>query len=121
VISQQAITQSLAQMADRLDTGNIPGENLFHVAQGNSGACSRPHSPTRTYTSLSRIPRPLFPRFQRALPVAAQQLVAQRLTTQAKNIVDYRRDYVALGLEFLNDMTLVEYCGLRLKNHPRDP
>jgi hypothetical protein len=121
VISQQAMTQSLAQMEDRLATGNIPGENVLHATQGNSGAGSRPHSPTCTYTSSSRIPRPLFPSFQRALPTTTQQPVAQRPTTQAEDIADYRREYAALGPEFHNDMNLVEYCGLRLRNHPRDP
>jgi hypothetical protein len=83
VISQQAMTQSLAQMEDRLATGNIPGENVLHATQGNSGVGSRPHSPTRTYTSSSRIPRPLFPSFQRELP-ATTQPIAQRPTTQGR-------------------------------------
>jgi hypothetical protein len=60
VVSQQAMTQSLAQMADRLAIVSTLGTQAPHAAQGNSGAGSRPHSPTRTYTSLSRIPRPLF-------------------------------------------------------------
>jgi hypothetical protein len=75
VISQQAMTQSLAQMADRLTAGSIPGTNAPHATQGNSGVGSRPHSPTRTYTSSSRIPQPLFPSFQRAPPTSVQQLV----------------------------------------------
>jgi hypothetical protein len=70
VISQQAMTQFLAQMVDRLATGSTPGTQAPHTAQGNSGAGSRPHSPTCTYTSSSRIPRPLFPSFQRAPPAA---------------------------------------------------
>jgi hypothetical protein len=108
-------------MADRLATGNTPRSNVLHATQGKSGVGSRPHSPTRTYTSSSRIPSPLFPSFQRELPTTTQQLVAQRPTTQAKDIVDYMREYASLGPEFHNDMTLVEYCGLRLRNHPRDP
>ena len=107
-------------MVDRLAIGNIPGENVLHVEQGNSGVGHRPRSPTLTYTSSSRIPRPLFPNFQRELPKATQQPVAQRPTTQAEDIVDYRREYAALGPEFHNDMTLVEYCRLRLRDHPRD-
>jgi hypothetical protein len=78
VVSQQAMTQSLAQMVDRLAIVSTPGTQAPHAAQGNSGAGSRPHSPTRTYTSSSRIPRPLFPSFQRAPPAAAQQPIAQR-------------------------------------------
>jgi hypothetical protein len=97
VISQQAMTQSLAQMADRLAIGNIPATHVPHATQGNSGAGSRHHSPTRTYTSASRIPRPLFPSFQRAPPAAVQQPVAQRPTTQAEDISEYRREYAALG------------------------
>jgi len=57
VIIQQVMNQSLAQMTDRLAIGNIPGENVLHATQGNLGAGSRPHSPTHTYTSSSRIPR----------------------------------------------------------------
>jgi hypothetical protein len=70
--SQRTMSQSLAQVADRLAMVGIPGTQAPHAAQGNSGAGSRPQSPTRTYTSASRIPRPLFPSFQRAPPVAAQ-------------------------------------------------
>jgi hypothetical protein len=73
VVSQQAMTQSLAQMADRLAIVGTQGTQAPHAAQGNSGAGSRPQSPTRTYTSSSRIPRPLFPSFQRAPPTTAQQ------------------------------------------------
>jgi hypothetical protein len=61
VVSQQAMTQSLAQMADRLARVGTQGTQAPHVAQGNSGEGSRPQSPTRTYTYSSRIPRPLFP------------------------------------------------------------
>jgi hypothetical protein len=72
VVSQQAMTQSLAQMVDRLVIVGTPGTQAPHAAQGNSGAGSRPQSPTRTYTSSSRIPRPLFPNFQRAPPTTTQ-------------------------------------------------
>jgi hypothetical protein len=61
VASQRAMTQSLAQMADRLAIVGTPGTQAPHAAQGNSGVGSRPQSPTRTYTSSSRVPRPLFP------------------------------------------------------------
>jgi hypothetical protein len=71
VSSQQAMTQSLVQMADRLAIGNILAIHAPHAAPGNSGAGSRHHSPTRTYTSTSRIPKPLFPSFQRAPPTAS--------------------------------------------------
>jgi hypothetical protein len=71
VVSQQAMTQSLVQMVDRLAIVGTPGTQAPHAAQGNLGVGSRPQSPTRTYVSLSRIPRPLFPSFQRAPPVAA--------------------------------------------------
>jgi len=69
--SQRTMSQSLAQVADRLAMIDISGTQGPHAAHGNSGAGSRPQSPTRTYTSASRIPRPLFPSFQRATPVAA--------------------------------------------------
>jgi hypothetical protein len=121
MIIKQAMTQSLAHMADRLTVGSIPGTNAPHTTQGNLGADSRPHSPTHTYTSSSRIPMPLFPSFQRAPLVAVQQPVAPRQTTQAEDISEYRREYATLGPEFHHDMTLVEYCGLRLGNRPRDP
>jgi hypothetical protein len=63
----------------------------------------------------------LFPSFQRASPVAAQIPIAQRPLTHAEDIVEYQREYVALGHDFHQDMTLVEYCGLRLRNRPREP
>jgi hypothetical protein len=119
--SQRTMSQSLAQVADRLAMVDIPGTQGPHAAHGNSGAGSRPQSPTRTYTSASRIPRPLFPSFQRATPVAAQIPIAQRPPTHAEDIAEYRREYAALGHDFHQDMTLVEYCGLRLRNRPREP
>jgi hypothetical protein len=119
--SQRTMSQSLAQVADRLAMIDIPGTQGPHAAHGNSGAGSRPQSPTRTYTSASRIPRPLFPSFQRAAPVAAQIPIAQRPATHAEDIAEYRREYAALGRDFQQDMTLVEYCGLRLRNRPREP
>jgi hypothetical protein len=61
--SQQTMSQSLAQVDDRLSMVDISGTRAPHAAQGNSGVGSRPQSPTRTYTSASRIPRPLFPSF----------------------------------------------------------
>jgi hypothetical protein len=61
--SQWTMSQSLAQVADRLDMIDIPGTQGPHAAHGNSGAGSRPQSSTRTYTSASRISRPLFPSF----------------------------------------------------------
>ena len=90
VASQRAMTQSLAQMADRLAIVGTPCTQAPHEAQGNSGVGSRPQCPTRTYTSSSRIPRPLFPSFQRAPPVAAQQPIAQRQPTQVEDIAEYR-------------------------------
>jgi hypothetical protein len=61
--SQRAMTQYLAQVADRLVIVGTLGTQAPHTAQGNSGAGSRPQSPTRTYASSSRILRPLFPSF----------------------------------------------------------
>jgi hypothetical protein len=121
VVSQQAMTQSLAQMFDILAIVSTAGTHAPHIAQGNSGAGSRPHSPTCTYTSWSWIPRPLFSSLQRAPPAAAQQPIAQRQPTQAEDIAKYRREYTALGRDFHQDMTLVEYCGLSLRNHPKEP
>jgi hypothetical protein len=63
VVSQQAMTRSLAKMADRLATGSTSGTQAPHTAQGNSGAGNKPHSATRAYTSSSRIHMPLFPSF----------------------------------------------------------
>jgi hypothetical protein len=100
VISQHAMNQSLAQMANRLTTWSIPGTNAPQEAQGNSRTGNRPHLPTRTYTSLNRIPRPLFPSFQRAPPAAIQQPIASRQTTQEEDISEYKREYAALGPKF---------------------
>jgi hypothetical protein len=91
VVSQQAMTQSLAQMVDRLTIVSTPGTQAPHAAHRNSGASSIPHSPTRTYTSSSRIPKPLFPGFYRAPPAIAQQPIAQRQRTQTKDIAEYKR------------------------------
>jgi hypothetical protein len=76
--NQQAMTQSLAHMDDRLATESTLGTQAPHATKGNSGAGNEPYSPTLTYTSLSRIPRPLFPSFQRASSTTSQQLIAQR-------------------------------------------
>jgi hypothetical protein len=119
--SQRTMSQSLAQVADRLAMVDIPGTQGPHAAHGNSGVGSRPQSPTRTNTSASRIPCSLFPSFLRETPVAAQIPIAQRPATHAEDIAEYRREYAALGRDFQQDMTLVEYCGLRLRNRPREP
>jgi hypothetical protein len=119
--SQRTMSQSLAQVVDRLARVGTPETQVSHVAHENSGAGSRPHSPSRTYTSAIRIPRPLFPSFQRAPPVATSPPIAQRPPTHAENIADYRREYAALGHDIHQDMTSVEYCGLRLRNCPREP
>jgi hypothetical protein len=63
----------------------------------------------------------LFSGFQRAPPVTAQQPTTQRSPTQAEDIAEYRREYAALGRDFHQDMTLVEYCGLRLRNRSKEP
>jgi hypothetical protein len=119
--SQQTMSQSLAQVAERLAMVDISGTQAPHAAQGNSGESSRPQTPTRTYTSLSRISRPWFPSFKRAPAAITQQPLAQRLPTHAEDIAEYKREYAALGRDFYHDMTLVEYCGLRGMNHPREP
>ena len=119
--SQWTMSQSLAQVVDRLARVGTPDTQVPHAAQGNSGAGSRSQSPSRTYTFASRIPRPLFPSFQRSPPVAAPPPIAQRPPTHADDIAEYRREYAALGHDFHQDMTLVEYCGLRLRNRPREP
>jgi hypothetical protein len=96
--SQRIMSQSLAQVADRLAMVDILGTQAPHATHGNSGAGSRPQSPTCTYTSASRIPHPLFPSFQRAPPLAAQIPIAQRPPTHAEDITEYRREYATLGL-----------------------
>jgi hypothetical protein len=42
VVSQQAMTQSLAQMVNRLAIVGTSGTKATHAAQGNSGEGSRP-------------------------------------------------------------------------------
>jgi hypothetical protein len=61
--SQRTVSQSLAQVVDRLARVGTPYTQVLHATQGNSGVGSRPQSPSHTYTSTSRIPRPLFPNF----------------------------------------------------------
>jgi hypothetical protein len=119
--SQQTMSQSLAEVVDRLARVGTPDTQVPHATHRNSGAGNRPQSPSRTYTSASSIPRPLFPSFERAPPVAALPLIPQRPPTHAEDIAEYRREYVTLGRDFHQDMTLVEYYGLRLRNHPREP
>jgi hypothetical protein len=114
--SQWTMYQFLAQVVDILARVGTPDTQVPHAAQGNSGARNRPQSPSRTYTSASRIPRPLFPSFHRAPLVAAPPLIPQRPPTHADDIAKYRREYATLRHDFHQDMTLVEYCGLRLRN-----
>jgi hypothetical protein len=94
---------------------------VLHATQGNLGVGSRPQSPSRAYTYVSRIPRPLFPSFQRAPPVATPPPIAQRPPTDADDIAEYRREYATLGRDFHQDMTLVEYYGLILRNFAIEP
>jgi hypothetical protein len=61
--SQWIMSESLAQVVDRLAIVGTLGTQAPHAEPGNSGAGSRPQSPTHTYTSASRIPRPLLPSF----------------------------------------------------------
>jgi hypothetical protein len=63
----------------------------------------------------------LFPTFQRATPTTTQQLKAPRPPTQAEDIAEYMSEYLALGRDFHQDMTLVKYCGLRLRNRSKEP
>jgi hypothetical protein len=35
-------------------------------------------------------------------------------------LVEYRRDYLALGLEFHIDMSLIDYCSIRYQNMPKE-
>jgi hypothetical protein len=119
--SQWTMSQSLAQVVDRFTRVGTPDTQVPHATQGNLGAGSRPQSPSRTYSSTSRISKPLFPSFERAPPVAAPPPIAQRSPTHANDIAEYRREYATLGRDFHQDMTLGEYCGLRLKNRPREP
>jgi hypothetical protein len=114
------MSQSLAQVVDRLARVGTPDTQVLHASQANSGAGSRLQSPSRTYISASRIPRPLFPSFHRAPSVAALPPIAQRPPTHADNIAEYRREYTTLGHDLYQDMTLVEYYRLRLRNHPRE-
>jgi hypothetical protein len=74
--SQRTMSHYLAQVVDRLARVGTPDTQVPHAAQGNSGAGSRPQSPSRTYTSTSRIPKPLFLSFQRAPSVAPPPPIA---------------------------------------------
>jgi hypothetical protein len=38
-----------------------------------------------------------------------------------EDISKYRREYATLGCDFHQNMTLVKYCGLKLRNRPREP
>jgi hypothetical protein len=59
--SQQTMSQSLAQVVDRLARVGTPDTQVPHVTQRNSRAGSRPQSPSRTYTSASSIPSVAYP------------------------------------------------------------
>jgi hypothetical protein len=43
------------------------------------------------------------------------------MKVSGEDIAEYRREYAPLGRDFHQDMTLVEYCGLRLRNLLREP
>jgi hypothetical protein len=47
-------------------------------------------------------------------------LITHRPPTHAEDIAEYQREYATLGRDFHQVMTLVEYCGLRLRNRPRE-
>jgi hypothetical protein len=47
--------------------------------------------------------------------------ITQRPPTHAEDIAECQREYAVLGHDFHRDMTLVEYCGLRLRNNSREP
>jgi hypothetical protein len=119
--SQQTMSKSLAQVVDILDRVGTLDTQVSHAAQGKSRVGSRPQPPSHTYTSVSRIPRPLFPSFQRAPLVTALPPIAQRPPTHVDEIVEYRREYATLHHDFHQDMTLVEYYGFRLRNRPKEP
>jgi hypothetical protein len=38
-----------------------------------------------------------------------------------EDIAEYKREYAVLGHDFHHDMTLVEYCGLGVRNHLKEP
>jgi hypothetical protein len=114
------MSQSLAHVVDRLARVGTPDTQVLHASQASSGVGSRLQPPSHTYTSTSRIPRPLFPSFHRAPSVAALPPIAQRPPTHADNIAEYRREYATLGRDLHQNMTLVEYYGLRLRNRPRE-
>jgi hypothetical protein len=98
--SQQTMSQSLAQVVDRLARVGTPDTQFPHATQGNSGEGSIPQSPSCTYTSASRIPKPLFPSFHRAPSVAAPPPIPQRPPTHADDTTEYRREYAVLGRDF---------------------
>jgi hypothetical protein len=93
--SQQTMSQSLAQVVDKLARVGTPDTQVPHAAQGNLGAGSRHQSPSRTYTSASRIPRPLFASFQSSPPVAAPPPIAQMPPVHVDDIAEYRRECAA--------------------------
>jgi hypothetical protein len=43
------------------------------------------------------------------------------LPTKEEEIAEYKREYAALGHDFYQDMTLIKYCGIRLRNYLREP
>jgi hypothetical protein len=61
--SQRTMSRSLAQVVYRLARVGTTYTQVPQATQVNSEEGNRPESPSCTYTSASRIPRPLFPSF----------------------------------------------------------
>jgi hypothetical protein len=101
---QDVMMQAIAQMAAstqeiQSSMGNIGASGAGGVSgsSGNATGASDSQSPTRTYTTSTRkIPRPLFPHFQ-----GGQQIGNQGQGQPTKNFTEYKREYMALGLSFM--------------------
>jgi hypothetical protein len=134
-ITQMAINTQLIQNSMGTTDANIAGGasgSMGHHGGGASGSNGNPagssghQTPTHTYISARKIPKPLFPQFQGGQqighPGQGQQMgqAGQGQTGPIDPFAEYRGDYLALGPEFHADMSLMDYCSIRYRNRPRE-
>jgi hypothetical protein len=101
------------------------GGGASGCSESQGGASTNP-SLVRAYTSSGRIPRPLYPQFQTrqslgqplGQPGQAGGQLGQGQVVPQDPFREYKRDYFALGPEFHEDMSLMDYCSIKYRNRP---
>jgi hypothetical protein len=86
-------------------------------SSGNQEGSSGHQSPTHTYISGRKIPRPLYPQCQGGQEKGQPRHGKIRPTDP---FVEYRRDYLELGPKFHVDMSLIDHCSIWYRNRPKE-